>query len=69
MYVVLRAAHHRPRMKVHGAWAMGYQLNVFLLDEPARHDSSAVIEMLAITIENVSQAYQVLFWVWFLIPM
>lgn len=56
-------------MKVHGAWAMGYQLNVFLLDEPARHDSSAVIEMLAITIENVSQAYQVLFWVWFLIPM
>ncbi len=44
---------------------MGYQLNVFLLDEPARHDSSAVIEMLSITIENVSRAYQVLFWVWF----
>ena len=25
----LRAKHQRPRMKVHGTWAMGYQLNVF----------------------------------------
>ena len=59
----LRAKHQRPRMKVHGTWAMGYQLNVFLMDETARHDSSAIIEMLALTIEKVGNFWTIMRWV------
>jgi hypothetical protein len=59
----LRAKHQRPRMKVHGTWAMGYQLNVFLMDETARHDSSAIIEMLALTIEKVGNFWTIMHWV------
>ena len=50
----LRAKHQRPRVKVHGAWAFGYTLNVYVLDDSAPHDSSAIIEIVAATIEDVS---------------
>ena len=50
----LRAKHQRPRVKVHGAWAFGYTLNVYVLDECAAHDSSAIIEIVAATIEDVA---------------
>ena len=50
----LRAKHQRPRVKVHGAWAFGYTLNVYVLDESAPHDSSAIIEIVAATIEDVA---------------
>lgn len=52
--LALRAKHERPRVKVHGAWAFGRFLNIFVMDEVAKHDSSCIIEMLAITLENVS---------------
>ena len=50
----LRAKYQRPRVKVHGAWAFGYTLNVYILDEVARHDSSAILEILSQTIEDVT---------------
>ena len=50
----LRGKHERPRLKVHGAWSFGRVLNIFLLDDCAKHDSSAVTEMLAMTIEDVT---------------
>lgn len=39
-------------MKIHGAWAYGFALNVFVLDEYSRHDSAAITEIIAITIED-----------------
>jgi hypothetical protein len=50
----LRAKYQRPRVKVHGAWAFGYTLNVYILDEVAKHDSSAILEILSQTIEDVT---------------
>lgn len=47
-----RAKHQRPRLKVHGCWAYGFTVNTYILDEPSRHDSSAVIEMISSTIED-----------------
>ena len=52
--LLLRAKHERPRVKVHGAWAFGHFLNIFVLDEPAKHDSSSIIEIIAQTIEDAS---------------
>ena len=52
--VRLRSKHQRPRIKVHGAWAFGFCLNVYILDENAAHDSSAIIEMLSATLEDVT---------------
>ena len=51
----LRAKHQRPRVKVHGAWAFGYSLNVYIMDESHPHDSSAIIEILSATLEDVSR--------------
>lgn len=50
----LRAKYQRPRLKVHGAWAFGYQLSVAVMDETARHDSSSIIEILATTVEDAA---------------
>ena len=52
--LVLRAKHERPRVKVHGAWCFGHFLNIFILDEVAKHDSSAIIEIVALTLEDVA---------------
>ena len=48
------AKYQRPRVKGHGAWAFGYTLNVYILDEVAKHDSSAILEILSQTIEDVT---------------
>ena len=39
---------------MHGAWAYGYQLSVMVMDETSAHDSSAIIEIMARTIEDVA---------------
>ena len=52
--VVLRAKHQRPRLKVHGVWCYGYTLNISILDDCSRHDSSAIIEMISQAVEDVS---------------
>jgi len=52
---MLREKHQRPRVKVHGAWAFGYTLNVYVMDEPSPHDSSAIIEIVAATIEDATR--------------
>jgi hypothetical protein len=44
----------RPRMKLHGAWAFSYCLELRLLDEDAPHDSSFICQLLAETLERVS---------------
>lgn len=46
---------HRPRAKVHGVWAIGWCLQVGVLDEDQRHDSSCVIELVARTLERVAE--------------
>ena len=59
----LRSKYQRPRLKVHGAWAFGFCLNIFVMDDPSRHDSSAIIEILAITIEDdPGLEFTCLFW-------
>lgn len=50
----LRAKHQRPRLKIHGVWAYGFTVSICVMDEPARHDSSAIIEMVAQCIEDES---------------
>lgn len=57
-YRPLRGRHERPRLKVHGAWAFGRFLNIFLMDDVARHDSSTVIEMISLTLEAVACQHQ-----------
>ncbi|CAE6916147.1 unnamed protein product [Symbiodinium sp. CCMP2456] len=46
---------YRPRIKLHGVWCFGYTLQLFLLDEPTKHDSNCIQECLARTLERVSQ--------------
>lgn len=53
-YPLLRGRHERPRLKVHGAWAFGHYLNIYLMDDVAKHDSSSVIEMISRTLEDVA---------------
>lgn len=50
-----RQKYQRPRLKIHGAWAFGYTLNVFIMDENAKHDSSAILEILTQTVEDVTR--------------
>ena len=50
----LRSKHQRPRLKVHGVWAYGYIVNISVMDEVSRHDSSCIIEMISQTIEDES---------------
>ena len=42
----------RPRLKVHGAWAFGWCVRIFVLDDPARHNSSCICQVIAETIEE-----------------
>lgn len=44
----------RPRCKIHGCWAFGYSLNIAVLDEVQKHDSSCVLELIAQTLETVN---------------
>lgn len=50
-----RQKYQRPRLKIHGAWAFGYTLNVFIMDENAKHDSSSILEILTQTVEDVTR--------------
>ena len=45
----------RPRLKVHGVWLFGYSLELFVMDEPTRHDASCITECIARGIERVSE--------------
>ena len=38
-----------------GLSPLGYSFDLYLLDEPTRHDSTAITEMLALTLENVKR--------------
>ncbi|CAK9073825.1 unnamed protein product [Durusdinium trenchii] len=55
------AKHQRPRLKVHGVWCYGYTLNISILDDCSRHDSSAIIEMISQAVEDVSWLCQGVF--------
>jgi hypothetical protein len=48
----LRSRFVRPRMKIHGCWAFGVCVNIFVLDETSKHNSSCIIEVIAQTIER-----------------
>ena len=49
----VRAKHVRPTLKLHGAWCFGWVLDLWVLDEPTKHDSSCVIEIVALCLERV----------------
>ncbi|CAE6950458.1 unnamed protein product [Symbiodinium sp. CCMP2592] len=42
----------RPRLKVHGLWVFGLSLQVYVMDEPTKHDSACVVECLALSLER-----------------
>ena len=44
----------RPRLKVHGVWVFGLTLQVYILDEPTKHDSACVVECVALSLERAS---------------
>ncbi|CAK9006089.1 unnamed protein product [Durusdinium trenchii] len=48
------AKHQRPRMKIHGVWCYGYTLNISVMDECSRHDSSAILEMISRAVEDAT---------------
>ena len=62
----LRSKHQRPRLKIHGVWAYGYVVNISVMDESSRHDSSAIIEMVSQTIED--ESWFMFLWTLFLKP-
>ncbi len=41
-----RPSAKRPKMKVHGLWIFGYSLEIRVMDETLKHDSSCVTELL-----------------------
>ncbi|CAJ1332287.1 unnamed protein product [Effrenium voratum] len=41
-----------PRMKLHGAWALGWTLDLHVVDEPVKKDSAFVIETIALALEK-----------------
>ncbi len=45
--------YNRPTCVVHCIWAVGHVVAFFILDKNVRHDSNAVIECVAITLELV----------------
>lgn len=49
----VRAKHIRPTLKLHGAWCFGWVLDLWILDEPTKHDASCVIEIVALCLERV----------------
>ena len=50
----LREKFIRPRLKVHGCWAFGYCVQIYAIDDPGRHNSSCIIEILAKTLQEVT---------------
>lgn len=40
-------------MKLHGAWAFGWALDLHVVDEPVKKDSAFVIETIALALEKV----------------
>lgn len=50
-----RSKLQKPRMKLHGAWNFGFSLDLHCIDETNKHDSSCIIEILAQSIQRVSQ--------------
>ena len=49
-----RSSEPRPRLKVHGLWVFGLSLQVYVMDEPTKHDSACVVECLALSLERAS---------------
>lgn len=41
-----RPSAKRPKMKVHGLWIFGYSLEIRVMDETLKHDSSCVTELI-----------------------
>lgn len=52
------AKHVRPSLKLHGCWAYGWVLDLHIMDEPTRHDSSTIVEIVSICLERVHQICQ-----------
>ena len=44
----------KPRMKLHGAWFFGFNLDLNVLDETSKHDATSIIEMLARGIQQAA---------------
>lgn len=52
----LRVAKHiHPTLKIHGCWCFGWTLDLHVMDEVRRHDSSCIIEIVARCLERISQ--------------
>ena len=45
----------RPKLKIHGAWCFGFNLQLAVLEENTTHGSALVVELLMITIEQVME--------------
>ena len=45
----------RPKLKIHGSWCFGFNLQLAILEENTTHGSALVVELLAITIEKVME--------------
>lgn len=42
----------KPRVKIHGAWAFGFVVNIFAMDDPSKHNSSCIIEAISRTVQE-----------------
>ena len=47
------AAYDRPRCKIHGVWAFGFCISIFVMDDNQKHDSACLIECIALTLEII----------------
>ena len=45
-WLKLRPSAKRPKMKVHGLWIFGYSLELRVMDETLRYDSSCITELI-----------------------
>lgn len=52
------ARHISPTLKLHGCWCFGWTLDLHVLDESTKHDSSCIIEIVARCLERVSEISQ-----------
>ena len=52
------AKYIRPKLKLHGSWVFGFSLELMVMDEPTRHDSSCVAEIIARSVERVFELCQ-----------
>lgn len=44
---------HRPRLKLHGVWSFGHNLQISVLDEVTFHGSSMVLECISRALEDI----------------